>query len=91
MIQPPIKVITIYKILRCVETLATWPSINPEYAEKYIEPYNCTTTFDMVDKDNNTYIDLYEFIYIANRLEFVEGELTEIKYQQINCSTCLEM
>ena len=65
--------------------------IDPNFAEEYIEPYNCTTSFDMIDKDDNQYIDLYEFIYILNTFELIAGaELTETKYQQIDCSTCYE-
>ena len=71
-------------------TLAEFCSVNQEFIQEYIDPYNCTTAFDMIDKDNNTYIDLYEFIYIVNAFQLVEVELTETKYQQINCSSCLE-
>ena len=59
------------------------------FYEQFIEPYNCTTAFGMIDMDNNTYIDLYEFIYILNTYEVIEGvALTDTKYQQLNCSNC---
>ena len=59
------------------------------FIQEYIELYNCTTSFTMYDRDNNTYIDLYEFIYLINTFELIpDGKLTDAQFQQINCSSC---
>ena len=65
--------------------------VKDEFVEEYIEPYNCSTAFSMIDIDNSGYIDFYEFIYVLNVYEVIEGvEITDAKYQQINCSMCFD-
>ena len=70
-------------------SLYTWlPALFPAI-EQYIEGYNCSTLFNILDRDNDTFIDFYEFGHAANEFS-PDYNLTEAKLNQLNCSSCIE-